>query len=64
MKIKNVHIGQKLKFKNGHALRGEIVKAVEFGEDGYIKVKDFFHGEFWEHCHYLKRHNVGEDESC
>ena len=67
MKIKNVHIGQKLKFKKGHALQGEIVKVVEFGEfgeDGYVNFKDSEGNVFWEHCYYLKKYNVGEDEPC
>lgn len=29
MKIKNVHIGQKLKFKKCHSLSDEIVKVIE-----------------------------------
>lgn len=64
MKIKNVHIGQKLKLKKCHILSDEIVKVIEVGEDGYIKVWSIFRGEFWEHCYYLKKYNVGEVEPC
>ena len=64
MKIKNVHIGQYLKFKKSHALRDEVVKVIDFSNDGSVKFKDIGGSLFWEHCYYLKRHNVGEDEPC
>lgn len=48
MKIKNVHIGQYLKFKKSHALRGEVVKVIDFSNDGSVKFKDIGGSLFWD----------------